>query len=169
MFEFKYVLKFNDNFIQFMRGKRLEFLILYGICKCKSCNFSKFISKLRVFSEEILKQKRLESLILYGIYKCRNWNFSKLIPKLRVFSEKILKQKRLESLILYGIYKCRNWNFSKLIPKLRVFSEKILNLDNLLVAANLNRCNSYAAANSLIRGVKTLPNAALSIDHAIQE
>ena len=42
-------------------------------------------------------------------------------------------------LILCDFYKCKTLNFLKFILNLRVFTEKILNMDNLLVAANLNR------------------------------
>ena len=36
-------------------------------------------------------------------------------------------------------YMGKSWNFSKFTLKLRIDSDKILGLDNLLVAANLNR------------------------------
>ena len=47
-----------------------------------------------------------------------------------------LLEKKLDLSILCGFYSCY---FSEFILKLLVFSEKILNLNNLLVAANLNR------------------------------
>ena len=48
-------------------------------------------------------------------------------------------KKKEEFFILCGFYKGKSWTFSKFISKLRVYSEEILNLDNILVAANLNR------------------------------
>ena len=59
MLQFNYVSKFNDNFVQFLQEKILEFLILCEFYKCKSCNFSNFISKRRVFSEENLNYSNL--------------------------------------------------------------------------------------------------------------
>ena len=54
--------------------------------------------------------------------------------------DSVFARKRLEFFILCRFYKGKSWNFSKLVLKLRLYSEEILNLDNLLVAANLNRC-----------------------------
>ena len=67
MFEIEYIPKFNDNFIQFLQGKRPELLILCELYKCKSWNFSKFIPKIRVFSEEVV---HLDNL-LAGAYLSR--------------------------------------------------------------------------------------------------
>ena len=50
-----------------------------------------------------------------------------------------LQEKKTRVFLLCGFYKGKSWNFSKFILKLRVYSEEILNLDNILVAANLNR------------------------------
>ena len=45
-----------------------------------------------------------------------------------------LQEKRLEFLVL-----CKSWNCFKIHFETPLFSEEILNLDNLLVAATLNR------------------------------
>ena len=55
-----------------------------------------------------------------------------------VFAIQILQEKRLEFFILCGFYKGKSWNLMKFVLKLCVYSKEILNLDNLLVAANLN-------------------------------
>ena len=47
--------------------------------------------------------------------------------------------KKTRIFLLCGFYKGKSWTFSKFILKLRVYSEEILNLDNILVAAYLNR------------------------------
>ena len=51
----------------------------------------------------------------------------------------VFARKKTRISLLCGFYKGKSLTFSKFILKLRVYSEEILNLDNLLVAANLNR------------------------------
>ena len=64
MFELKYVSKSNDNLIQFLLENILKFLILCGFYKGKIWNFSKFILKLRVFSEILNLDNQLVSATL---------------------------------------------------------------------------------------------------------
>ena len=54
-----YVSKLNDNLIQFLEEKILDFLILCDFQKRISWIFSKFILKLRVFSEKISNLEHL--------------------------------------------------------------------------------------------------------------
>ena len=54
MFEFKNVSKFNYNMIKFWQEKRLEFFYTVWVLQMKIRKFSKFISKVRAFSAEIL-------------------------------------------------------------------------------------------------------------------